>query len=95
MGNLKQIASQVRRDPERVEVDLHDAKDTGSVENSAQLVLGAWRPQVDRLSIKILKNTKRAGQHTIECAFDGHRQKIVELADYAPTHGYGSRDGDK
>jgi replicative DNA helicase len=72
------VASQIRRDPDRVEVDLHDAKDTGSIENSAQLVLGAWRPDVNSLSIRILKNTKRAGQHTIECNFDGNRQRITE-----------------
>jgi hypothetical protein len=74
------MASQIRRDPDRTEVDLHDAKDSGSVENSAQLVLGAWRPAPDRLTIKILKQTKRAGAHVIHCLFDGHRQKIVELA---------------
>jgi replicative DNA helicase len=74
------IASQVKRDPEREEVDLHDAKDSGSVENSAQLVMGAWRPSVDRMSIKILKQTKRAGQVTIDCSFNGDKQLIQELS---------------
>jgi len=73
------MASQVRRDGDRTEVDLHDAKDSGSVENSAQLVLGAWRPQNDRMTIRILKQTKRAGVHDVHCLFDGHRQSIKEL----------------
>ncbi|MCU0613379.1 MAG: CHC2 zinc finger domain-containing protein, partial [Candidatus Eisenbacteria bacterium] len=75
------LASQVRRDPDRTEIDLHDAKDSGSVENSAQLVLGAWRPDVGRMTIKVLKQTKRAGQVTIECLFDGDRQRIREVTD--------------
>jgi hypothetical protein len=74
------MASQVKRDPERQEISLHDGKDSGSQENSAQLVLGAWRPAIDRINIKILKQTKRAGQHTIECLFDGDRQNVTELA---------------
>jgi replicative DNA helicase len=75
------MASQVRREQDRTEIDLHDAKDSGSVENSAQLVMGAWRPQVDRMTIRILKQTKRAGSVDIHCLFDGHRQRIVELVD--------------
>lgn len=73
------MASQVKRDPERAEIDLHDAKDSGSVENSAQLVMGAWRPTVDTMAIKILKQTKRAGQVTINCSFNGDKQLIQEL----------------
>jgi hypothetical protein len=80
------LASQVRRDSERVEVDLHDAKDSGSVENSAQLVMGAWRPAIDRMTIKLLKQTKRAGQHKIECRFDGHRQTITELTQHKDNY---------
>lgn len=75
------MASQVRRDNDRTEIALHDAKDSGSVENSAQLVMGAWRPAIDRMTIRILKQTKRAGSVDINCLFDGHRQKIVELTE--------------
>jgi hypothetical protein len=74
------MASQVRRDPDRIEINLHDGKDSSSIECSAQLVMGAWRPEIDRINIKLLKQTKRAGEHTIECLFDGHRQKISELS---------------
>jgi hypothetical protein len=77
------MASQVRRDPDRIEIDLHDGKDSSSIECSAQLVLGAWRPRDDRLTIKVLKQTKRAGSVTINCLFDGHRQKVVELVEGA------------
>ncbi len=80
------MASQVRRDDERLEIRLHDAKDSGSVENSAQLVMGAWRPNQDEMTIKVLKQTKRAGQFQINCMFDGHRQLIRELAS---PHEYG------
>jgi len=73
------MASQVRREQDRTEIELHDAKDSGSVENSAQLVMGAWRPQEDKMTIKILKQTKRAGQIKIECNFNGDRQLITEI----------------
>jgi len=78
------VASQVRRDPERVEIGLHDAKDSGSIEASAQLVLGAWRPRLDRLTLRILKQTRRAGSHDIECLYDGDRQRIVEVTHDSP-----------
>lgn len=73
------VASQLRRDPDRTEVGLHDAKDSGSIEASAQLVLGAWRPRLDRIMLRILKQTRRAGQHDVECLYDGDRQRIVEM----------------
>jgi len=73
------IASQVKRDDERQEIGLHDAKETGSLENSAQFVLGAWRPSDTTITLKVLKQTKRAGQFIVECSFDGDRQLIREL----------------
>jgi hypothetical protein len=81
------IATQVRRDNERIEVGLHDCKDSGSIENSAQLVLGAWRPERDTMTIKVLKQTKKAGQPTIYCNYDGDKQMITERTDY---EGYGN-----
>jgi replicative DNA helicase len=74
------VASQLRRDPERTEVGLSDGKDSGSIECSAQLVMGAWRPQLDRLTLRILKQTLRAGTHDIQCLYDGNRQRIVEMS---------------
>jgi hypothetical protein len=75
------VASQINRDKDRTEVNLHDAKESGSIENSAQLVIGAWRPSNDRICLKILKNTKKAGQAVINCIFDGNRQFIGEYED--------------
>jgi len=78
-GTVVVMASQVKREADRAEVDLHDAKDSGSVENSAQLVMGAWRPQPEEMKIKLLKQTKRAAGCTIDCKFDGDRQLITEV----------------
>lgn len=53
------IASQVARKDD-AEVGLHDAKDSGSIENSSGLVLGAWRDSQDPniMHLKVCKNTK-------------------------------------
>jgi hypothetical protein len=72
------IASQVSRDDEREEISLHDAKDSGSIENSAQLVIGVNRPDEDKMNLKILKNTKKTGHPTIECDFWGDLQRITQ-----------------
>ena len=86
------VASQVSRDKERTEINLHDGKDSGSIESSAQLVLGCMRPAKDRMSIKILKNTKRAGQPVIDCIFDGNKQTITELAEQKEVEHYEATD---
>jgi replicative DNA helicase len=75
------IASQVSRDKDRTEISLHDGRDSGSIEASAQLVLGAWRPTVDRMQIRVLKQTRRAGSHDLYCRYDGNKQTIQELVD--------------
>lgn len=77
------VASQIARkgDAESGEVSLHDAKDSGSIENSAGLVLGAWREDDgSTLKIKILKNTKGRAGRVIECNYDGERMVITEKA---------------
>ncbi|MCF7853620.1 MAG: hypothetical protein K9N51_02390 [Candidatus Pacebacteria bacterium] len=74
------VASQIRRREDmQSEVGLHDAKDSGSIENSAQLVVSATRPAVDRMKLAILKQTKRAGKATIDCNFNGDLQTITEM----------------
>ena len=75
------VASQVARKEDRINISLHDSKDSGSLENSAQLVIGAWRPQVDQMTLKILKQTRMAGQFEITCNYDGNRQMITEAYD--------------
>jgi len=65
------IASQIhRKEGDAGELYLHDAKDSGSIENSSQLVLGAWKENKESMVIKKLKDTKGgAGQR---CMFDFH-----------------------
>jgi len=74
------VASQLKRDEQRTEVFLHDGKGSGSIENSAQLVIGAWRESQTEITLKILKQTKRSGQPIIKANFDGDRQRITEKA---------------
>lgn len=78
------MASQVHRPNEKkktIEVSLNDGKDSGSIENSAGLVLGAWRPDNDTLLVRILKNTHGRTGETVECNFDGRLMKITERAE--------------
>lgn len=77
------VASQISRpDGESPEVGLHDAKDSGSIENSSGLVLGAWRDKDDKstLYLRILKNTKGSSGHTVTCNFKGDSMQINERA---------------
>jgi hypothetical protein len=49
--------------------------------------LGVWRPEVNRMTVRILKPTRRAGQHDIQCIYDGDKQSIREMFNDAhPTH---------
>jgi replicative DNA helicase len=61
-------------------VGLHDAKETGALENSSGLVVGAWRDKEDRalLHLKILKCTKGFSGLEIPCNFDGETMQITE-----------------
>lgn len=78
------IASQVSRPSGDApgEVFLHDAKDSGSIENSAGLVLGVWREGEfgETMKIKILKNTKGRSGRVIDCNYDGEKMRITEKA---------------
>jgi 5S rRNA maturation endonuclease (ribonuclease M5) len=82
------VASQVKRKGSESgpEIFLHDAKDSGSIENSAGLVVGAWRDSDDKttLWLRILKNTKGAAGDQIECNFDGASMVITEKAKRTP-----------
>jgi replicative DNA helicase len=75
------VISQVRRpEGDAAEPGLHDAKETGSIENSAGLVLGLWRDSNDAetLYVKILKNTKGQSGKIITCNFHGPSLRITE-----------------
>ncbi len=76
-------ASQVHRpEDSEPEVGLHDAKDSGSIENSSGFVLGGWRDPSYKATmwLKILKNTKGSSGKLIECNFDGPTLRITEKA---------------
>lgn len=80
-GTIIAVSSQItRRKGQVLEVTLHDAKESGSIENSAGLLLGAWRDQSDRtlLNLKILKNTKGLPGGMVVCNFDAERMIITE-----------------
>jgi len=77
-GTIIVMASQIGRaatgkqfggKTETQEVSLTDAKESGSIENSSGLVLGAWRDGEDsgRLWLRILKNTKGKAGRTLPC----------------------------
>jgi replicative DNA helicase len=79
--------SQVGR-PERSNSDrpyepsLHSAKDSGSFENSAGLVIGMHRDPQDQFAmhLKVLAATKGGAGTKIVCNFDGERMLITERA---------------
>jgi DnaB-like helicase C terminal domain len=78
------MASQIARPPKDrkdLEIYLHDAKDSGALENSAGLVMGCWRPERDLIKIKVLKNTKGAAGQTIDAHFDGAKMRISAMPD--------------
>ena len=81
-GTVIIMASQVGRDKESPEIFLHDAKDSGSIENSSGVVIGIWRDPKDQqiLNVKVLKNTKGRPSMEIPCLILGDSMKIVEAA---------------
>ncbi len=73
------VCSQIhRKEDGEAEVYLHDAKDSGSIENSSGLVIGAWRSTRETMTLKILKNTKGQSGKKIECNFNGATLRITE-----------------
>ncbi|HEX3720332.1 MAG TPA: DnaB-like helicase C-terminal domain-containing protein [Verrucomicrobiae bacterium] len=84
------VSSQIRRKSQAkdgregnnsLEVNLHDAKESGGIENSSGLVLGAWRPTINTIKIKVLKNTKGCADkpgEALECNFNGACMTITE-----------------
>jgi len=79
-GTVVIMASQVGRDKESPEIGLHDAKDSGSIENSSGVVIGIWRDPDDykTLMIKVVKNTKGGLSKPIPCTIDISCMRIQE-----------------
>lgn len=83
-------ASQVARPVEKGksrEMTLHDAKDSGSLENSAGLVLGVWREgdNEEILKIKVLKNSNGTAGKVITCNYEGSTMRITEQSPIDPA----------
>ena len=80
-GCVVVMASQVSRDKTSPEITLHDAKDSGSIENSSGVVLGIWRDdkRSNVLNLKVLKNTKGKPSQIIKCQIQGDTMRIAEL----------------
>jgi 5S rRNA maturation endonuclease (ribonuclease M5) len=81
-GTVIFAASQVSRkgDGDTHEIFLHDAKDSGSIENSAGLILGAWRDEKDSqiMILKVLKCTKGKPGARVPLLFEGEKMTIRE-----------------
>ena len=78
-GTIVVVASQASRDKERKEIGLHDSKESGSIENSCSLMLGAWN-DADGMKIKVIKNSKGRKDFIIPCTFVGETMTIREVA---------------
>lgn len=77
------VASQISRPKEDdPEVSLNAGKDSGSIENSGGLVIGAWRDAEDRsaLILRVLKSSKGGSGFQVTCNFNGETMTITERA---------------
>ncbi len=74
--------AKVSDDEETPEPSLHDAKDSGALENSCGLAIGAWRDLEDPaiMHMKVLKATKGGGGTRVKCNFRGDIMQITELS---------------
>jgi 5S rRNA maturation endonuclease (ribonuclease M5) len=77
------VTSQVSRPPksdEDYEPTLHSAKESGSIESSCGVLIGAWRDSKDGglMHVKVLKSTKGGTGAYAACNFDGQRMIIKE-----------------
>ena len=81
-GTVVFVASQRKRAMD-VDIRLHDGKDSGAIENSSGLVLGAWRTPGHReeLNIRILKNTKGPAGETVRCRILGAEMRIEDATE--------------
>jgi 5S rRNA maturation endonuclease (ribonuclease M5) len=77
------VASQVPRGAKGapIEIGLSDGKDSGQIENSAALHIGAWRDPKNEdktLILRINKNTRGYSGLRLPCNWDGARMLITE-----------------
>ena len=62
------------------EIYLHSARDSGALESSSALVIGCWKDKPDKMTFKILKNTRGRAGKQFDADFDGARMMISEPA---------------
>jgi hypothetical protein len=81
-GTVVFVASQRKRTLD-AEIRLHDGKDSGAIENSSGLVLGAWRDSKDKdtLYIQVLKNTKGNAGSRVTCRIVGAEMRIEDATE--------------
>jgi 5S rRNA maturation endonuclease (ribonuclease M5) len=74
------VLSQVNRQSADDEIGLHSGKDSGSLENSASLVISATRDPANPMTmlLRVLKSTKGGAGLEIDCNYDGARMQITE-----------------
>lgn len=75
------VTSQIARPQgESPEIGLHSGRDSSSLENSAGLVIGAWRDSDDRtlMKLRVLKSTKGGAGMEIDCDFIGDQTIIKQ-----------------
>ena len=77
-GTIIIVTSQISRNREESEPSLFSAKESGEIENSCGLLLGAWRDESGGMKLRVLKSTKGGAGMTVDCNFDGARMRITE-----------------
>jgi len=74
------MASQIGRPDKKSDgkpIGLHDARDSGALENSSGLVIACERPSRERIVLRILKDTKGRSGDTIELDFNAAQMSIT------------------
>jgi hypothetical protein len=81
---LSQVARKGNDAPSPVrEITLHDAKDSGSFENSCSLLLGLWKINKSQMRCRILKNSRGLSGNTVTMDILGGSYRIVPLGEDA------------
>ena len=88
LGVVTVVASQVNRDKDRsyAGLSINDAKDSGAIENSCSLMLGASRnpEKKTEMCIQVLKGTEIGAGRKIYCTYDFDSLSILENAKPKP-----------
>ena len=87
MLSQRSRAGNADKEDQYLEVKMTDGKESGGIENSSGLVLGAWRDETDKtlMTIKVLANTKGFSGLKVPCDFDGERMLITQRSDIDPA----------